>query len=87
MYRRILVAVDGSDTSNLAAQEAIKLAKDQHSMLRLFHVVDLTMAYSAVEAPYIFEYRKAMEAEGQRSSPTVRSPRVRQESNSIRNAS
>ena len=66
MYRRILVAVDGSDTSNLAAQEAIKLAKDQHSMLRLFHVVDLTMAYSAVEAPYIFEYRKAMEAEGQK---------------------
>ena len=66
MYRRILVAVDGSDTSNSALQEAIKLAKDQHSMLRLFHVVDLTMAYSAVEAPYIFEYRKAMEAEGQK---------------------
>ncbi len=66
MYKRILVAVDGSDTSNLALQEAIKLAKDQHSVLRLFHVVDLTMAYSAVEAPYIFEYRKAMEAEGQK---------------------
>ena len=64
MYKRILVAVDGSDTSNLALQEAIKLAKDQHSVLRLFHVVDLTMAYSAVEAPYIFEYRTAMEAEG-----------------------
>jgi nucleotide-binding universal stress UspA family protein len=59
-----LVAVDGSETSNLALQEAIKLAKDQHSVLRLFHVVDLTMAYSPVEAPYIFEYRKAMETEG-----------------------
>jgi nucleotide-binding universal stress UspA family protein len=66
MYKRILVAVDGSDTSNLALQEAIKLAKDQHSALRLFHVVDLTMAYSAVEAPHIFEYRKAMEAAGQK---------------------
>ncbi len=66
MYKRILVAVDGSETSNLALQEAIKLAKDQRSLLRLFHVVDLTMAYSAVEAPYIFEYRKAMEAEGEK---------------------
>lgn len=36
MYRRILVAVDGSDTSNLALQEAIKLAKDQHLVLWLF---------------------------------------------------
>jgi nucleotide-binding universal stress UspA family protein len=66
MYKRMLVAVDGSDTSNLALQEAIKLAKDQNSVLRLFHVVDLTMAYSAVEAPYIFEYRKAMETAGQK---------------------
>jgi nucleotide-binding universal stress UspA family protein len=52
--------------SNLALQEAIKLATDHHSMLRLFHVVDLTMAYSALEAPYILEYRKAMEAEGRK---------------------
>jgi nucleotide-binding universal stress UspA family protein len=53
------------DTSNLALQEAMKLAKDQHSALRLFHVVDLTMAYSSVEAPHVFEYQKAMEAAGQ----------------------
>jgi nucleotide-binding universal stress UspA family protein len=66
MYKRILVAIDGSDTSNLALQEAIKLAKDQHSILRLFHVVDLTMAYSTVEAPYVLDYRKAMEAGGQK---------------------
>jgi nucleotide-binding universal stress UspA family protein len=64
MYKRILAAVDGSDTSNQALQEAVKLAKEQNSMLRLLHVVDLTMAYSAVEAPYIFEYRKAMETAG-----------------------
>ena len=65
MYQRILVAIDGSDTSNLALEEAIKLAKDQHSALRLFHVVDLTMAYSLVEAPHVFEYQKAMETAGQ----------------------
>ena len=29
MYKHILVAVDGSDTSNLALQEAIKLTKEQ----------------------------------------------------------
>jgi nucleotide-binding universal stress UspA family protein len=66
MYKRILVAVDGSDMSNSALHEAIKLAKDLHSILRLFHVVDLTMAYSTVEAPYVLDYRKAMEAGGQK---------------------
>ena len=66
MYKRILVAVDGSETADAALQEAIKLAKDHDSQIRLLHVVDLTMAYSAVEAPYIFEYRKAMEEEGKK---------------------
>jgi nucleotide-binding universal stress UspA family protein len=64
MYKRILVAVDGSETANAALQEAIKLAKDHESQIRLLHVVDLTMAYSVVEAPHIFEYRKAMEEAG-----------------------
>ena len=66
MYNHILVAVDGSDTSNLALQEAIKLAKDQHSSLRLCHVVDLTLAYSDAAAPYAFEYQKAVQAAGQK---------------------
>ena len=34
MYKHILVAVDGCDTSNLALQEAIKLAKEQQAALR-----------------------------------------------------
>ena len=66
MYKRILVAVDGSDTSNLALKEAIQLAKDQHSILRLFHVVDLTSAHSHVAAPKIVEYQNALQAEGQK---------------------
>jgi nucleotide-binding universal stress UspA family protein len=64
MYKRILVAVDGSETANAALQEAIKLAKDHDSQIRLLHVVDLTMAYSVVEAPHIFEYRNVMEEAG-----------------------
>lgn len=41
MYQNILVAVDGSDTSNIALQQAINLAQDQHAKLRIAHVVDL----------------------------------------------
>jgi nucleotide-binding universal stress UspA family protein len=40
MYDRILVPVDGSETSRLGLQHAILLAKDQKAALRLLHVVD-----------------------------------------------
>lgn len=40
MYTRILVGVDGSMPSVLALDEAIKLAKEQGSKLRIVHVVD-----------------------------------------------
>ena len=50
MYKHILVAVDGSDTSNLALDEAIKLAKELKSELRLIYVVDVVAAYAMTEA-------------------------------------
>jgi nucleotide-binding universal stress UspA family protein len=40
MYGKILVPVDGSDTSMLGLNEAIKIAKTQGSQLRLVHVVN-----------------------------------------------
>jgi nucleotide-binding universal stress UspA family protein len=40
MYSRILVAVDGSHTSELALQHAINLAKQLGACLRIVHVVD-----------------------------------------------
>ena len=40
MYKRILVPVDGSSTSDRALQEAIKLIDDQPAQLRLVHVID-----------------------------------------------
>ncbi|HUW50669.1 MAG TPA: universal stress protein [Sulfuricella sp.] len=40
MYKHILVAVDGSDTSDRALREAINLAKDQRAMLRIVYAVD-----------------------------------------------
>jgi nucleotide-binding universal stress UspA family protein len=48
MYSRILVPVDGSPTSNAGLDEAIKLAKQFGSQLRLLHVVDqMPLAVSA----------------------------------------
>jgi len=67
MYKQILVPVDGSDTSNLALKEAIKLAKDQQAAIRLIHVVDGTTVYMMVETPYpIDDYLKMMREAGQR---------------------
>lgn len=67
MYRHILAAVDGSATSDLALQEAIKLAKEQQAALRLIHVIDETQTYMMVEAPLpIADYQKAMREAGQK---------------------
>lgn len=41
MYKRILVAVDGSHTSNLALNEAIRIAGVAHGGLHLVHVINL----------------------------------------------
>ena len=40
MYKRILVPVDGSHTSTLGLQEALRIAKDQRARIRLISVVD-----------------------------------------------
>lgn len=40
MYRNILVTVDGSHTSEIALQEAIKLAKELNGQLQIVHVVE-----------------------------------------------
>jgi nucleotide-binding universal stress UspA family protein len=49
-YRRILVPVDGSPTSNAGLREAIALAKGQGASLQVVHVVDYhTLAMSGLE--------------------------------------
>lgn len=50
MYRRILVPVDGSPTSNRGLKEALALAKDQKALVRLVHVVDASMAIGFAES-------------------------------------
>lgn len=49
MYRRILVAVDGSRTSDKALVAATQLAREAGGQLRLVHVVDDTPAYSGFD--------------------------------------
>jgi len=68
MYKRILVAVDGSEISNLALKEAIRLAKDQRAALRLVHVVDVMPAYITMgEIPYSIDaYQKSMRDAGRK---------------------
>ena len=93
MYKRILVAIDGSNTSILALNEAIKLAKDQHSLLRLIHVLDpiiISMVIQQrpgrppVEAPNIVEYRKAYKAAAQKIVADGSAIAVKQELNPMR---
>ncbi len=67
MYGRILVAIDDSETSDLALKEAIRLAKDQKAALRIVHVIDISPAYLTVDTPYPFvEYQGAMQEAGEK---------------------
>ena len=49
MFKRILVPVDGSRTSTLGLQEAIKMAKSHHATLYLLHVVDERVLTQTIE--------------------------------------
>lgn len=58
MFKRILVAVDASETSDLALQAAIGLASEQQASMRIVHVVDTTnlnMASDFVTEPPVLE--------------------------------
>jgi nucleotide-binding universal stress UspA family protein len=47
MYQRILVPVDGSETSRVALQEAIKLASRLGARLKLVHVIENARVFDA----------------------------------------
>ncbi|HMK86215.1 MAG TPA: universal stress protein [Steroidobacteraceae bacterium] len=66
MYKKILVPVDGSDTSLLGLQEAIRLANDQKAALRLLHVVhDFFVAAGHGAAIYTSQLRKDLRERGE----------------------
>ena len=54
-YKRILVPVDGSETSNAGIKEALKLARTEGARLRLVHIVDESAALNMPEAGYAID--------------------------------
>lgn len=65
MFKRILVAVDGSDTANQALLEAIKLAKEFQAQLRIVHAVDIVNLNLSTEFPPSSGISDAMIKSGQ----------------------
>lgn len=67
MYHKILVPIDGSDTSARGLEEALKLAKDQAAKLRLIHVVNELMVVASYEGTiYSGELVQALRDSGQK---------------------
>lgn len=72
MYRRILVPIDGSPTSNRGLDEAIGLASDQKAKICLLHVVDELIVTGGVDGmmymppSYIDEFVRALRAGGKK---------------------
>ena len=67
-YRRILVPVDGSSTSNAGLREAIALCKGQEASLQLVHVIDYHyLVMTGLEAgAYIEDLMASLSASGKR---------------------
>ncbi|WP_410498031.1 universal stress protein [Chitinibacter sp. S2-10] len=67
MYTRILVPVDHSDTSAAALAEAIRLANEQHAIVRLVHVIDLAQfAWSANEFLDVPQLQSSLRESGEK---------------------
>jgi nucleotide-binding universal stress UspA family protein len=62
MYKRIVVATDGSDTSNVAVEHAVQLAKDQRARLRFVHVVESIGYALSMAGAYPFDPTPLWEA-------------------------
>ena len=71
MFKRILVAVDGSSPSTAGLKSAMQLAKDQKARLVILHVLDDFMpagSYEGVYVPadYVNSYVRAIRESGEK---------------------
>ncbi len=64
MFKRILVAVDGSHISEQALQEAIVLAQENHALLRIVHVVDMANINLNTDFPNPIEIAEILTSNG-----------------------
>src|ERR1700756_2759573 len=62
MYSRILVATDGSQTSELAIEQAARLANDQHAQLRIVHVIEQSRLVFAAAGPVAVDLEGILQA-------------------------
>jgi nucleotide-binding universal stress UspA family protein len=62
MYSRILVATDGSATSDLAIEQAARLAKDQRAQLRIVHVIEQSRLAFAAAGPVAVDLEGVLDA-------------------------
>lgn len=84
-YKRILVPVDGSPTSNAGLKEALKLAKSQHARVCLLHVVDEMIVFNVPEGavnvgPVIEELKRGGKRVLQKAQKLAAAQGVRAES-------
>lgn len=64
MFKKILVAVDGSSTSNRGLKTAVSLAKEQGAQLLILHVVDMTAPIMYPESGMFIDQVLAAVTEG-----------------------
>lgn len=62
MYCRILVATDGSPTSEQAIEQAARLAKDQQAQLRIVHVIEQSRLAFAAAGPVAVDLEGILDA-------------------------
>ena len=91
VYKKILVPVDGSPTSIAGLSEALRLAKNQKARVRLIHIVDERMIFSATEAgmniePVIESLKKGGKRILERAARLAAARGVRAEMDMIENA-
>lgn len=67
MYEKILVPVDGSETSNKALDEAVRMARLSGGRIRLLHVVGPMIQVSGYDLPvtYLNEVQEALMRAGE----------------------
>lgn len=87
MYKRIVVAVDGSETSRLALDHALQLAKDQRARVRIVNALESIHYLVSLSGGYPFDASELIESlrqEGKRvletSLQTARAAGVEAES-------
>ena len=55
MYKQILVAVDGSETSDAALQQALEVARTDQARVRIVHVIDSPYDYPSALYGFLAE--------------------------------